>query len=69
MKSSVVRGMPYATMVYSLLGNFLPAVYSKIGLNELLIPVVDGAEETGCMDGTPFMVQHEVELVFQSGLK
>jgi hypothetical protein len=73
MKSSIVRGMPYATMVYSLLEDgqdelyILPTVYSEIGLSEL--PVVDGAEQTGYTDGTSFTVQREVELVFESGLK
>lgn len=67
MKSSLVRGMPYATMTYP---NFMsgdsirPTVYSEQDLESL--PLVDEATEAEC--GASFEVANNIEFTFTSGL-
>lgn len=70
METSIVRGMPYATMVYKNLGREdetmtrFPTVVSQINL--LKPPVADGKTIVACSETSPevFKVEKELELLF-----
>jgi endoglucanase Acf2 len=74
MRSSVVRGMPYATMTYPTLfqtassgQRICPTIVSEFPLQGNLI--VDGSSQIGCSAGTLFTVQNDVKISFQNGLQ
>jgi len=74
MRSSIVRGMPYATMTYPSLfepassgQRILPTVVSDFPLQGSL--VVDGSSQIDCSAGTLFTAQSDVKMTFQNGLE
>jgi hypothetical protein len=73
MVSSFVRGMPYATMVYpnnspdNNNDNILPTIYAETKTSSPLL--LDGGTITvPCTEGSPFEVNSEIELLFETGL-
>eukprot|EP00980_Cylindrotheca_fusiformis_P007333 scaffold1525_cov142-Cylindrotheca_fusiformis.AAC.133 len=72
MTSSIVKGMPYATMVYAPFDrdeeqkNILPTIYSDVQLFGAL--VVDGTSSINCSADVQIAVEQEVQLRFQSGI-
>lgn len=75
MKSSIVKGMPYATMEYTPRVDhndadlrILPTLYSEVALKDE-INVDNGSESSPCEDsGSVFIVSEELELRFHSGV-
>ncbi|KAL3945470.1 MAG: hypothetical protein SGBAC_000441 [Bacillariaceae sp.] len=73
MTSTIVKGMPYATMEYEARANrrgismnLLPTIYSEVELFDTM--KVDGRSPGSCDDLGRFSVEQEAELLFQSGV-
>jgi endo-1,3(4)-beta-glucanase len=63
MRSTLVLGMPYVTMIYNTTSPFtvLPTIYSETDLEEA---VADEVTAVDCADGSEFRVQQELQLKF-----
>ncbi|CAJ1946260.1 unnamed protein product [Cylindrotheca closterium] len=73
MTSTIIKGMPYATMEYEarvnrrgVSMNILPTIYSEVELIGSM--KVDGRSQGNCDDLGQFSVEQEAELLFQSGV-
>ena len=69
MTSSLVRGMPYATMIYPNFsdGNIIPTIYAE---RTIISPIkLDGGNSTAtCIEGSTFKANKDLELHFETGL-
>lgn len=67
MKTTLVRGSPYVTMIYNMVDHattqgFLPTMHWRLDTSEL--PIVDGNRKVNCESEPVFTVQRDIELAF-----
>lgn len=68
MTSSLVRGMPYGTMIYNRFstGSILPTIHAEQSLTSQLL-LDRASRSTGCVEGSVFEVRQDIEMRFAGG--